>query len=83
MQTKHSLTLTLLGGTLAGVLLGLVVRGVNEAAIEAVQNRCLTRPCRAIRSTAEGAALVVAGETGRLLGPRAKATRVTCALAVP
>ena len=67
----------------AACLLGLPVRAIPDAAIEAVQARCLTRPCRAARAVAEGAALAAAGGTGILLGPRAKAARVTCAIARP
>jgi hypothetical protein len=65
----------------AGAMLGLPVRAVSDAAIEAVQGRCLTRPCRAAGAVAEGAALVLAGPEAVLIGPRVKGARVTCALA--
>lgn len=65
----------------AAWMLSLPVRAVEDDAIEAVQDRCLTRPCRAIRAVAEGAALVGAGPGASLLGPRRKGRRVTAALA--
>ncbi len=74
---------SLAAGLEAACLLGLPIRAVSDAAIEAVQHRCLTRPCRAARAVAEGAALAAAGDGGRLAGPRVKAARVTCALAWP
>ncbi len=65
----------------AAALLGLSLQAVSDADIERVQDRCLTRPCRAARAVAEGAALAAAGDDATLLGPRAKSARVTCALA--
>ncbi len=63
-------------------MLGLRLVAVGDEAIEAVQGRCLTRPCRAVRAVAEGAALAAGGESAVLLGPRVKARRVTCAVAL-
>ena len=71
----------LAAGREAASMLDLPLRAVGTDAIEAVQGRCLTRPCRAARAVAEGAALAAAGPAARLLGPRAKHARVTCALA--
>ncbi len=65
----------------AASLLSMRLVPVPDVAIRRVQDRCLTKPCRAALAVAEGAALVLAGEGGVLLGPRARSARVTCALA--
>lgn len=54
--------------------------------LEAVSGRLLTRSERVMEATglpsiAEAAALVAAGDNGRLLGPRLATARATCAIA--
>lgn len=59
---------------------------VNEEALRIVSPRCLTHSEKSIEETSaaslsEAAALFVAGENARLLGPRFAQEGVTCALA--
>jgi cobalt-precorrin 5A hydrolase len=66
--------------------LGLVLVTVARLALEAVQERCVTRSEHAARaigvaSVAEGCALAAAGMGGRLILPRISGEGVTCALA--
>lgn len=70
----------------AAAALALDLRVVDAAAMDAVQDRCLTRSAVALRETgfaavAEAAALAGAGPGARLLGPRLAVGQATCALA--
>jgi cobalt-precorrin 5A hydrolase len=66
--------------------LGLTLRAVPRAALEAAQPGCVTRGEAALRATglgsiSEACALAAAGPGARLLAPRVAAGGATCALA--
>lgn len=74
------------GITAAAAALGVPVVWVSQAALEAANERTLTRSEVSLRqknvhSVAESAALAAAGPHSRLLGPRIIVGPVTCALA--
>lgn len=71
----------------AAAALGVRLIAVERGALEAAQDRCVTRSAAALAavgvgSVAEGCALAAAGAGGRLVLARIAGARATCALAV-
>ena len=72
----------------AATRLGIPLTSVEDPALRAVADRCLTRSAFSLEhsglpSLSEAAAIAAAGDNAQLLGPRLVLNGVTCALARP